>query len=246
MGRLIPIEDLDPNPFQPRRDLGDLSELTASIREKGVLEPILVRPQAGRYEIIAGERRFRAASEAGLDEIPCVIRPTSDAELLELALVENLQRRDLSPFEEADGLKTLSESYAYTHEVMAEKLGKSRSSITETLALAAMPEPVREQCRRADLSSKSLLLQVVRQPSPEKMLALVGQLRPGATRDQARRLARDSRKRPGRPRNYVFRYQPRERGFRLTLEFGCATVSRDEVARALRQALAEVEAAEVA
>ncbi len=127
IGRLVPIEDIEPNPKQPRQTLGDLTELTASIREKGVLEPILVRTVGGRYEIIAGERRFRAAAKAGLSEIPCVVRETTDAEMMELALVENLQRKDLSPFEEADGLKTLAEAYGYTHEMIAEKLGKSRS-----------------------------------------------------------------------------------------------------------------------
>jgi ParB family transcriptional regulator, chromosome partitioning protein len=130
VGRLIPIEDVLANPNQPRQTLGDLSELAASVRQKGILEPILVRPKGGRFEIIAGERRFRAAVEAGLAEIPCIVRETSDAETMELALIENLQRKDLSPFEEADGLKALAETHGYTHEKMAEKLGKSRSSLT--------------------------------------------------------------------------------------------------------------------
>ena len=159
IGRLIPIEDIEPNPDQPRQALGDLAELTASVREKGVLEPLLVRKVGGRFEIIAGERRYRAAVEAGLGELPCVVRETSDAEMMELALVENLQRKDLTPFEEADGLRVLAEKYGYTHEAMAEKLGKSRSSITETLSLASMPEEVRQLCRLADIQSKSVLLQ---------------------------------------------------------------------------------------
>ena len=133
VGRLIPIEDIDPNPNQPRQTLGDLAELTASVREKGILEPLLVRRVDGRYQIIAGERRYRAAVEAGLSELPCVIRDSSDAETMEIALIENLQRKDLTPFEEADGLKVLAEKYSYTHEDMAEKLGKSRSTITESL-----------------------------------------------------------------------------------------------------------------
>ena len=96
IGRLIPVEDIEPNPDQPRQALGDLAELTASIREKGILEPLLVRKVGGRFEIIAGERRYRAAIEAGLAELPCVIRESSDAEMMELALVENLQRKDLT------------------------------------------------------------------------------------------------------------------------------------------------------
>ncbi len=176
VGRLIPIEDIDPNPNQPRQSMGDLAELTASIREKGVLEPLLVRKFEGRFQIIAGERRYRAAQEAGLAELPCVIRDSSDAETMEIALIENLQRKDLSPFEEADGLKVLAEKYGYTHEDMAEKIGKSRSTITESLSLTAMPEDVRQLCRLADIQSKSLLLQIVRQSEPDKMVALLERL----------------------------------------------------------------------
>jgi ParB family transcriptional regulator, chromosome partitioning protein len=238
VGRLIPIEDIEPNPHQPRQALGDLSELIASIREKGILEPILVRPKGSRFQIIAGERRFRAATEAGLADIPCVVRDTSDAETMEIALIENLQRKDLSAFEEADGLKTLAETYGYTHEKMAEKIGKSRSALTETLSLTAMPDHVRELCRLADISSKSLLLQIVRQSDPKKMVTLVGQLQQeGATRQTARRLAREGKPKTaakGRPQNYVFRYQPKERSFSLAIQFRKSQVPREEIVRALQ------------
>lgn len=240
IGRLIPIEDIQPNPRQPRQELGDLSELVASIKEKGILEPILVRPAGGRYQIIAGERRFRAASDAGLAEIPCVVRETSDAEMMELALVENLQRRDLSPFEEAEGLRTLAELYGYTHEMMAEKLGKSRSSITETLSLAVMPDAVRERCRQADITSKSLLLQVVRQTDSQKMLAFVDRLRQeGATRQEARRIAREGRRRTerGRPRHFKYHFQSPDKGFSLTLAFKKTQVTPEEIAVALQSAI---------
>lgn len=240
IGRLIPTEDIEPNPEQPRQALGDLAELTASIREKGILEPLLVRKVGGRYEIIAGERRYRAAIEAGLAELPCVIRESSDAEMMELALVENLQRKDLTPFEEADGLKVLAEKYGYTHEAMAEKLGKSRSSITETLALGAMPEDVRQLCRLADIQSKSVLLQVVRQGSPEKMATLAERLgREGATRVAARRLARkeEARRSRGRPRRFVFRFKPEGGAFSLNLQFKRAQVETQEIIRALEDIL---------
>ncbi len=246
IGRLVPIEDLMANPHQPRQAMGDLSELVASVREKGVLEPILVRPMGGRFQIIAGERRYRAAMEAGLAEIPCVVREASDAEIMELALVENLQRRDLSAFEEADGLRVLAETYKYTHEVMAEKLGKSRSSITETLSLTAMPEDVRQICRLADIHSKSLLLQIVRQGNARKMVALVERLqKEGSTRREARRIAREEspRKGRGRPRNFVFRYEPREKGFTLSLQFRKSEVPRDEIIHTLERVLQELRAA---
>jgi ParB family chromosome partitioning protein len=236
IGRLIPIEDIEPNPDQPRRALGDLSELTASVREKGILEPLLVRKVGGRFEIIAGERRYRAAVEAGLGEVPCVIRETSDSEMMELALVENLQRKDLTPFEEADGLRVLSEKYAYTHEAMAEKLGKSRSSITETLSLAAMPEEVRQLCRLADIQSKSILLQVVRQGGRDKMTSFIERLgREGATRVEARRLGRkeEARRGRGRPRHFVFRFNPKGSDFSLNLQFKRSQVEREEIIRTL-------------
>jgi ParB family transcriptional regulator, chromosome partitioning protein len=244
VGRMVPIEDIEPNPNQPRQHLGDLSELIASIREKGVLEPILVRPRGTRFQIIAGERRFRASIDAGLAEIPCIVRETSDSETMEIALVENLQRKDLSPFEEADGLKTLADSYGYTHEAMAERLGKSRTSITEMLSLNAMPEEVREVCRRADISSKSLLLQVVRQGDPQKMLALVQRLLTDGrtTRDEARRITKQAKgtKAKGRPRNYVFRYQSREKTFALSIQFRKSDVERDEIVRALQGIIEEL------
>jgi ParB family chromosome partitioning protein len=237
VGRLIPTEDIDPNPNQPRQTLGDLSELVASIREKGVLEPILVRPRGSRFQIIAGERRYRACTEVGLAEIPCIVRESSDAEMMELALIENLQRKDLTAFEEADGLKVLAETYSYTHERMAEKIGRSRTSITETLSITAMPDEVRELCRLADIHSKSLLLQIVRQADTQKMIALIERLQSqGTTREEARRIAQQQKSKAGRgrPRNFVFKYQPREKTFSLSLQFRKAQVPRDEVVRALQ------------
>ena len=241
-GRLIPMEDIDPNPNQPRQAMGDLSELVASIKEKGILEPILVRPVGSRFQIIAGERRYRAALDVGVAEIPCVVRDSSDAETMELALVENLQRKDLSAFEEADALRILADTYGYTHEKMAEKLGKSRSSLTETLSLTAMPEEVRQLCRLADISGKSLLLQIVRQGEPQKMVALIERLQQeGATREVARRAVGQGKKpQRGRPKNYVFRFQPKERSFSLALQFKKSQVPREEIVRALQSIIEEL------
>ena len=242
VGQLIPIEDIDPNPNQPRHAMGDLSELIASVREKGILEPILVRPRGNRFQIIAGERRYRAATEVGLAEVPCIVRETPDAEMMELALIENLQRKDLTPFEEADGLLTLKDHYGYTHDAMAEKLGKSRTSITETLSITAMPEDVRQICRLADIQSKSLLLQVVRQPSHQKMVSFIERLQQeGTTRQHARRIARETKGRAkGRPKNYVFRHQPKDKTFSLTLQFRKAQVPREELVGALQAVIEDL------
>src|SRR5262249_43810336 len=139
--------------------------------EKGVLEPLLVRPSqvGGRYMIISGERRFRAAREAGLREVPCIEMDVDDRAVAEIALIENLQRKDLTPFEEAEGLQALVERFEYTHEDVARKIGKSRSSVTEALTIAALPADIREECQKSEINSKSLLLQVARQPTPDTM-----------------------------------------------------------------------------
>ena len=121
-----------------------------SIREKGVLEPLLVRyiPREDTYYIISGERRYHASQAAGLHELPCIEKIADDAETLELALIENLQRKDLTPFEEADGLQRLADQFEYTHDDIAKKIGRARSSVTETMSLRVIPEEVRQRVRR--------------------------------------------------------------------------------------------------
>jgi ParB family chromosome partitioning protein len=233
IGRLIAIEQIDPNPNQPRQVMGDLSELIASIVEKGILEPLVVRQRGDRFQIIAGERRYQAAVQAGLRDLPAVIRDVDDAEMLEIALIENLQRKDLTPFEEAEAMHGLAASCGYTHEDLARRLGKSRTSVTESLALNGMPEEIRNLCRLADISSKSLLLQVVRQDDTTKMAALVENIasRGGATRQQLRDEA--AKPKPGRPKHYVFAYRPPTKAFNLKLSFSKSRASRDEVIEAL-------------
>lgn len=244
IGQSIPVEDIDPNPNQPRQNVGDLSELVASIREQGVLEPILVRRKASRYEIVAGERRFRAAVEAGLPEIPSVVKDITESEAVEIALVENLQRKDLTAFEEADGLRVLAETHSYTHEMMAQKLGKSRSTITETMTLSSMPDRVRELCRLADISSKSVLVQVVRQQTPDKMVTFIDTLQKAGkspTRAEARRLIKAVPDKKGRPRRFVFKYKTgRDRGLTLVLRFGRTEASKADVVTALEELAGEI------
>jgi ParB family transcriptional regulator, chromosome partitioning protein len=248
IGQSIPTEDIDPNPNQPRQNVGDLTELVASVREKGILEPIIVRRLDSRFQIVAGERRYRAAVEVGLPEIPCVVKDLSDADVMEIALIENLQRKDLTAFEEADGLKSLAESHGYTHEMMAERLGKSRTTVTETMTLSAMPDRVRELCRLADISSKSLLIQVVRQQTPEKMVAFIDTLQKGGTtptRAEARRLIKAVPDRKGRPKHFTFTYKTnRDRGLNLSLKFSRPDISKDDVVTALEELTAEIRAKE--
>src|SRR5512141_667693 len=129
IGSMIPLSMIEPNDDQPRTSLGNIEELAASIREKGVLEPILVRSIApNRYQIISGERRYRAATLAGLDEIPAIELDVDDKEQLEIALIENIQRKDLTPFEEAEGFYVLQQKFGYTHEKISQVIGKSRAT----------------------------------------------------------------------------------------------------------------------
>ncbi len=220
--------------------MGDLSELTASIREKGILEPLIVRRRLDHYQIISGERRYQAALQAGLSELPCVERDVDDLETIELALVENIQRKDLTPFEEAEAFAQLVNEHEYTHEGLAARIGKSRTSVTETLSLNTMPEEVKNLCRLADISSKSLLLQVVRQDAPEKMVALVEKISKGqVNREQARQLSRRAGR--GRPRRFVFKYGVRGKPFRLQMTFQKSQVETVEIIQALRSLIAELE-----
>lgn len=240
IGRLLPIDQVDPNPHQPRQVMGDLSELMASIAEKGIIEPIIVRRRQHRYQIIAGERRYQAAVQLGMTEIPVVIRDVDDAEVIEIALVENLQRKDLTPFEEAEALHHLSHSSSLTHDQLAKRLGKSRTAITEALALNQMPEDVKNVCRLADIHSKSLLLQIVRQADPQKMLALIERVsRETSGTTVTRQALREAAapKKVGRPKAYVFQYRAPTKAFTLKLNFRKAQVERDEVISALENIL---------
>ena len=240
IGRMVPIDLLDPNPAQPRQVMGDLSELMASIAEKGVIEPLIVRQRGERFQIIAGERRYHAAVQVGLRELPVVQRDASDAEVMELALIENLQRKDLTAFEEAEALHQLAQKCRYTHEDMARKLGKSRTSITESLSLNNMPDEVRNLCRLADISSRSTLLQIVRQLDPKKMLALVEKMvsQGGMTRQEARK--ETARPTAVRPKSFVFSFKPPTKTFNLRMTFRKGRVDKNEVIDALEGILKEL------
>lgn len=244
IGRLIALEQLDPNPEQPRVEIGDLTELTASISEKGVLEPLLVKParEPGRWMIIAGERRWRASRAAGLREVPCIEMDVDDRAVAEIALIENMQRKDLTPWEEADGLAALCERFGYTHEEVARKVGKSRSTVTEALSIATLPEQIREQCRRADIASKSLLLQIVRQPDEVSMQRMFEEIaKRGLTRDGARAVRRAAINNEGAGTRdiqpYSYCYSAPDRSFKVEVKFRRQSVNQPEVISALQAAI---------
>jgi ParB family transcriptional regulator, chromosome partitioning protein len=254
VGKMVPLSTVEPDPHQPRSTMGDLDDLVASIREKGVLEPILVRPRPDSedelspapagvlYRIISGERRFRAAQEAGLYEVPVIEMDVSDQEALEIALIENLQRKDLTPFEEAEGFRLLAESHSYTHEEIASAVGKSRTVITESLSLLQMPPRVRDTVQALGLTSKSLLLEVLKAGTEAEMIDLLEEVaRRGLNRDDLRqRLRRGDKNKAGRRRPYVFRFKAPDKSYSLALTFRQSEVDRDDLIRALEKIISDL------
>ncbi len=169
----VPVEQLHPSPFQPRQDFDEeaLQSLAQSIAEKGVLQPLLVRRDPndnGLYEIIAGERRWRAAQMAQLHEVPVIIKELSDVDSLEIAIIENIQREDLSPIEEAEGYRRLTDEFSYTQEMMAKELGKSRSHVTNMMRLLSLPDSVQKMIRCGYLSAGAARTLVTLE-NPEKL-----------------------------------------------------------------------------
>jgi ParB family transcriptional regulator, chromosome partitioning protein len=251
VGKMVPLAAIEPDPHQPRSTMGDLDELVASIREKGVLEPILVRPRPNgdspgpsgvQYRIISGERRYRAAQEAGLYEVPAIEMDVSDQEALEIALIENLQRKDLTPFEEAEGYRLLAEQYSYTHEEIADAVGKSRTVVTESLSLLQMPPRVRDTVQALGISSKSLLLEVLKAGDEGEMIELLEEVaRRGLNRDDLRqRLRRGDKGRNGRRKPYVFRFKSPDKSYSLSLTFRQSEVDKEDLIQALERILTDL------
>ena len=244
IGRMISVDKLDPNPDQPRRHLGDLTDLTNSIKQRGVLEPLLVKPSPnnGRWLIIAGERRWRAAREAGLHEVPCVEMNVDDQSVAEIALIENMQRKDLTPWEEADGLRALCERFGYTHEDVAKKVGKSRSTVTEALSIAAIPASIREICRRAGINAKSVLLEIVRQPDEPSMRTLAKEIAErGLTREGARQARRAQIDPTATAQPFVYRFDSPQKDYKVEVKFRRSQATEEEIWNALRDAAESIE-----
>lgn len=153
--KLIPVEEIRPSPNQPRFEIKEdsLAELASSIRQKGLLQPVIVRRKEWGYELVAGERRFRASLMAGLKEIPAIIRDVDDKEALEIALIENLQREDLNPLEVATVYDRLVREFGYTHEELGRRLGVDRTSVTNYIRLLRLPEDLKALIREGKLSS---------------------------------------------------------------------------------------------
>jgi len=207
----LPVDFIVPNRQNPRRDFdaGQLEELTNSIREKGVMQPLLVRPSAtdpNLFEIIAGERRWRAAQRAGLHEVPVIVREVDDKEALELAIIENVQRADLNPLEEAQGYGQLMEQFDYTQQDLAQVIGKSRSHVANTLRLLKLPPDVRDMLARGDLTAGHARTLITAADPLALARRIIGgglsvraaeELSQGGTGEKAMRPARGGGARPG-------------------------------------------------
>lgn len=249
VGQIVPLGDVAPDPNQPRTSFGDLQELVESIRSKGVLEPILVRANpAGqpRFRIISGERRYRAARDAGLEAVPIIEMFVDDDEALEIGLIENLQRKDLTPFEEAEAYRSLGDLHGYTHEKIASAMGKSRTVITESLSLLNIPETVRALADSLGVRSKSLLLEVGKLDNEIEMRTVVQQAADHRlTRDDLRqRTRRTTRTRAqsagGHPKPYTFKFKAPDQSYKLSLSFRRDTVDPADLIDALEQTLFEL------
>ena len=257
IGKTIAIEMIEPNPEQPRNEFGDLKELTASIKEKGVLEPLLVKvkPEGG-WMIIAGERRWRASKLAGLTEVPCIEIDTDEQGIAEIALIENLQRKDLNVWEEADGLLALANKFGYTQDDIAQKISKSRSTVTEFMTIAGLPDDIRSKCRDNQISSKSTLLEIARQFDDQAMHTFLDALVTGEkfprskqqkpTEKKAAATRVEALKNGETEQNgYVFAFSGTDPKFELALKFEHpGSASRGEILRALKHAFDAVKSSE--
>lgn len=199
----IAIDDIKPNLNQPRKtfDPEALSDLTDSIKEHGVIQPIIVRPHGESYEIVAGERRWRASREAGLKEVPCLVRDLTDEELMLLAIVENMQREDLNPVEEAEGLDRMMNTYGMTQQQVSKSVGKSRPYIANSLRLLKLPEKIRDMMSEGKISGGHgrALLSL---KSEKEMLKLAMQIEKEglSVREVERRVSSDAKPKPRKGR----------------------------------------------
>jgi len=240
--RMIPIEKIDPNPHQARCELGNIEELQDSIRSKGILEPILVRAKGSRFEIIAGERRFMASRNLSLKELPCIDLDVEDAEAMEIALIENLQRKDLDIFEEADGLQALADIHGYNHEQISEKIGKARSTITEILSIARIPQRARDIIQEAGGFSRSTIIEIAKLKTEEDMVKFAHDIAERRlTREDTRDLAKYLKGKTKKLKYYVYNFVPEDTDrFRLRLEFKKQAITKQEIISVLQEIIEQI------
>ncbi|HZX09925.1 MAG TPA: ParB/RepB/Spo0J family partition protein [Acidobacteriota bacterium] len=238
--RYLKVGSISPNPHQARNELGEMDDLVNSIKERGVLEPILVRPKDGNYEIIAGERRYMASKKLGLETVPCIVMNVNDMEAMEISLIENLQRVDLDVFEEADGLKYLSENYGYNHEQISKRLGKARSTVTEIISISRIPDKIRNLCDEYGIKSRSTLVEISKQENEDDMERLINAIKERELkREDTRKLSREIKgTKRHKVKKYIYNYEPEgKRDCRVRIEFKKQRVRKEEIIRVLEMML---------
>jgi len=240
--RMIPLEKIDPNPHQARCELGNIEELQDSIRSKGILEPILVRAKGSRFEIIAGERRYMASKNLGLKELPCIDMDVEDNEAMEIALIENLQRKDLDIFEEADGLQALADIHSYNHEQISSKIGKARSTITEILSISRIPHKARAIISEAGGFSRSTIVEIAKLKTEDDMIRFAHDIAERRlTREDTRDLAKYLKGKTKKMKYYVYNFVPEDTDrFRLRLEFKKQSISKQEIISVLQEIIEQI------
>ena len=229
----IALNDIDPNPAQPRQAFEQqaLETLAESIRQSGVLQPLLVAQEGMRYRIVAGERRYRAARMAGLQTVPCIVREMSEQERMEAALIENLQREDLNPMEEAAGIRELMERCGYTQELAAKRVGRSRPAVANLLRLLALPEDIQQMVRDGELSAgHARVLAGISGENTQRALA-VRIIREGLSVREAEKLAAMPEKPAAKPERRPIAVELEDMRARLQSAIGVRTLLQGSLKR---------------
>ncbi len=235
----LPLEQIERDPTQPRQDLGDLTDLKASIASVGLVQPIIVTILGyEQYRLVAGERRYTAVKELNLPKISAIVRTIEEHQRLEVQIVENLHRKDLNPFEEAQSYQRLMDEFGLNQEAVGKRLGKSQGSISELLRLLDLPPVIREEYRTSDKISKSLLLEIARRPQTEQ-LALWKEAREGqlSVRKARGKKSPEEKARPESPAPMHFRYPIQTEEAVVTVVFERPRATPKEIIAALEEAL---------
>jgi ParB family chromosome partitioning protein len=251
--RNIPLRKIITNDQQPRKDFGDLSEMADSIKEKGILEPILIRPKNGRFEIIAGERRYKAAEMAGLTEIPCIEYDIADNEALELSIIENIQRKDLTIYEQAFSLKSLAEIYGYTHQDISKKIGKSRVTVSELIRVTDLPEDVIKRCMELNITSKTFLLELVKLERMEQMTEVLDNYSDEPfSRDKIKEQRKEEKPEPGTQpekapslRVYKFNIASEDKAIKIKFDIKSEAADKKKIINVLEKLIADIKSGKV-
>ncbi len=239
--RNIPIDKIVTNILQPRKDLGDLEGLAQSIKELGIIEPIIVRTRDGKFEIIAGERRFKAAELAGLNEIPCIEHEVPDNEALEITIIENIQRKDLNLFETAFSLKSLNDIYGYTHQDIAQKIGKSRVTVTELIRITELPPDVVKRCLELNITSKTFVLELSKLKNREDMLEMLKMYdKKPFSRDAIKEKRKEIYKNKDKKPVFNYKFVTSDNTIKINFKIKSEAYDRDKVIEALQKLIEDI------